>query len=289
MLYTRLSNDDADPETQYVRRRNAELYDDHFRKKMIRSEDVEGLSLEALQRSYETLVKPVADMHFAFVGRFDWDEMRSALAQTLGTLPTASPREYRERQVNLVLDQQDHIFNLQDEPKAEIDLTFVQRVEWTDLQKRTAQVVVRILNERLRKSLREEEAGTYTVSAYWMSHKYNGNTKFVINFGCNPSRVDELRTKALAVVQDYVENGASEMEFAIEMNKQSRALEKSWRKNDFWLSVLKKSIGKKRSIDEIPDQRKALDDISLDNLNAWLPSLLSMEYYCHTTSIPKSE
>ncbi len=287
MLFTRLSNENSDPDTQYFRRRNSALYGDHFRKQMLKNEDIGHLSLESVQRAYQILAQPISDMHFSFVGLFDWDEMRTVLSKTLGTLPPIKSREYQERNIHLVLEEQTHTFTLQDEPKAEIDLTFVQKREWTDLEQRTVQVAVRILNERLRKSLREEEAGTYTVSAYWMTHKYNSNTKFVINFGCNPSRVDELRLKALAVVEQFINYGISETEFAIEMNKQRRALEKSWKKNDFWLAVLKKSISKRRALNEIPDQEVSLSEITLSNLNDGLPLFFSMEYFCHTTSIPK--
>ena len=290
LLYTHLSNEESNPDRMYGIERMKCLYGDKPRRQPQTIEDIPNLTLGGIQRAYELMVTPLGAMHFAVVGRLDWEQMETVLCQTLGALPTVdNPPSYTSRDNTVVQQQTEHVFYFQDEPKAEVDLAFLQNAPFTDLQRRTAKLACLILNERLRKHLREEEAGTYHVSAGWDYTTYNQDCQVMINFGCNPERVDELKAKALEVVKHFVAEGVTEEEFQIEFHKQERSLEKSLQTNDFWLASLGTSITKKRELMEIPDQIEALKKITLAQMNAWIPSLYNLENYCHTMSLPKPD
>ena len=213
--------------------------------------------------------------------------MEKVLCQTIGALPVPdAPRQYVPRDNTAVLQQTEHVFYLQDEPKADVDLTFLQNSQLTNLERRTAKMACLILNERLRKHLREEEAGTYHVSASWSYKVYNHDSHLVINFGCNPERVQELKHKALDVLTHFVKEGVTLEEFQVEFHKQERSLEKSLQTNEFWLAALGSSITKGRDLMEIPDQLEGLGEITIENMNNWISKLFNLEYYCHTMSLP---
>ena len=101
ILSTRLSNDD-DPETTFAKRRVEILHQAHPRKKQMELEDVPSIHLDAVQKAYQTLIKPVSSMHFAMIGNFDWDEMRDVLSQTLGACPSAEVSGFQDRGIRLL-------------------------------------------------------------------------------------------------------------------------------------------------------------------------------------------
>ena len=93
-------------------------------------------------------------MHFAVVGRLDWDQMETVLCQTLGALPTVKIHQSIPLEtIRWFNNETEHVFYFQDEPKAEVDLAFLQNASFSDLQRRTAKMACLILNERLRKHL----------------------------------------------------------------------------------------------------------------------------------------
>ena len=146
LLLTHLSNEASDPERMYGIARTKCIYGDKTRKQPQMADDIHKVTLEGIQRSYALLAQPIGDCHFAVVGRLDWEQMEKVLCQTIGALPVPdAPRQYVPRDNTAVLQQTEHVFYLQDEPKADVDLTFFQNLQLTNLERRTAKMACLIL------------------------------------------------------------------------------------------------------------------------------------------------
>ena len=143
---------------------------------------------------YQTL-KPVSSMHFAMIGNFDWDEMRDVLSQTGGACPPTGEFGFQDRGVRLLENSVRHEVRVFDEPKGEVEFHFIHTKPCDTKQRYEARILTSILRERLRKSLRGKEAGTYHVGAKWNCNRYTEQIHFDVGFGCSPERVTELEAK----------------------------------------------------------------------------------------------
>lgn len=274
MLATRLSNDD-DPETLYGKRRSEILNQRHPRRRRMEIEDLPDINIGGVQKAYEALIKTASSMHFAVVGRFDWDEMQSILSQTLGALPSVEPSKFKDRGIRLLEATERHEIKVFDEPKGDVSFHFIQTKACDSKQRYEARILTTILQERLRKSLREKEAGTYHVSVDWSYNRHTEQSHFDVSFGCNPDRVTELESKALTIITQFVENGITAEELELERGKMLRAYEKSIKKNGYWQNRMRVSICAGRDLMELPDQLASIQDLSLERMNACI-----REFYC---------
>ena len=274
LLATRLSNDD-DPETVYAKRRAAILYQGHPRRRRMDVEDIPLINIDGVQTAYNTFIKTAASMHFAVVGSFDWTEMQEVLSQTLGALPPVEPSTFIDRGIRLLEATERHEIKVFDEPKGSVSLYFVQTKSCGAKQRYQARILTTILQERLRKSLREKEAGTYHVSVDWNYNRHTEQSHFDVSFGCNPDRVSELETKALAIITQFVEEGITAAELELERGKMLRAYEKSIKKNGHWQNRMRVSICAGRDLMDLPNQLASIHELSLERMNECI-----REYYC---------
>ena len=274
VLTTRLSNDD-DPETVFSKRRREILNQGHPRSKSMELSDLDSIELSLVQDAYNTLIQPASQMHFIVIGNFDWDAMLDVLSQTLGALPATEGNGVQDRGVRLVEDCGRHELRVFDEPKGEVGFHFVHTKLCDSTRQYEGRLLTKILQERLRKSLREQEAGTYHVSANWGYNRYTHQIHFQVGFGCSPERVQELEGKALSIIQSFVSDGITGEELELERGKMLRAYEKSMKKNGHWLARMSKSLQVGRDLMEIPDQLSAINRLTVEGMNDCLK-----EFYC---------
>ena len=286
ILTTRLSNDD-DPETTFGKRRSQILNQSHPRGRRMELEDVETIHLNAVEDAYTRLIQPVSTMHFAVIGNFEWDEMRDVLSQTLGACPPAENFGVQDRGIRLLEDSVRHDIPVFDEPKGEVEFHFVHTKSCDSKQRYEARILTRVLQERLRKALREKEAGTYHVGAKWNYNRYTEQIHFDVGFGCSPERVTELESKALAIIETFVSEGITSEELELERGKMLRAYEKSIKRNNYWQSRMSVSIRAGRDLMEIPNQLESIHELTLDRMNDCIREFYRLDNCVVIIGLPK--
>ena len=78
----------SQPDTVLFDAVNSALSQNHFRVRPLTVELLEELSLERVEAVYADRFKDMGDATFVFVGAFDWEELRSLVAEYLASLPT---------------------------------------------------------------------------------------------------------------------------------------------------------------------------------------------------------
>ena len=102
-----------------------------------------------------------------------------------------------------------------------------------------ARACASILEERLRRRLREGLGGTYGASVEFSNlAPLPGHASMAIQFGCEPSRVDSMVAATLAEVGRLRQEGPSADGFRSEQEIERRELEVSEKENGTWLSLL---------------------------------------------------
>ena len=285
VLRTGLSNNHA-PEQLYNKYRAEVLNQEHPRTLRMELEDIPKVTLEHLQSAYQKIIQPLSGYRFSLIGNFDWAQMRKVLSQTIGALPAVPPLENINRGISLLQGTERHQFAVFDEPKAKVEFHFVSTKQTDKFERLECKIANMILRERLRKSLREEEAGTYHVHSSWAYDRYIEEIHFYVSFGCNPERVSELEGKARAVIERFVTQGVTSDEVELERGKMLRFHEQSIEKNNFWQTRMVIAQITKTDVMEIPDQLQLIQALEVHSMNDAICKFYPIAECCTIVGLP---
>ena len=145
----------------------------------------------------------LGDATFVFVGAFDWENLRSLTATYLASLPTTGRVEqWRDVGVDPPAGLEDHVVRSGIEPRSRTVLVFAGDMEWSRQEALTLTVAGEMLQTRLRERIREQLGGTYSIGVNAGSRILPDAEYLVsIEFGSDPSRVEELLGEVLAEVE----------------------------------------------------------------------------------------
>jgi zinc protease len=199
------------------------------------------LRLERVLAEHRRLYANAADFTFYMVGAFQVDSIAPLLARYLGALPSSG------RATSAFLPRGPHEpagvrtvrVRRASEPKSQTVITFFTASPIEELDMHRARACASILQERLRRRLRERMGGTYGASVGFSNMApVPGHASMAIEFGCEPGRVDSMVAASLAEVARLRDDGPSAGELGSEQEIERRELEVSEKENGTWLSLL---------------------------------------------------
>ena len=196
------------------------------------------------ERVYRERFGNPADFTFVFVGDFNEKELVDLCAYYLGTLKTNDkfdetkyvyfpfPKESKSAVVNKGIDDKGYIymgFGGSLPANADIEQTFKEGEIINQLAS--------LLDIRLREVIREDKSGSYGVSVDgyidgWPERFYGVN----IEFGCEPSRQDELYATVIDTIKDIQKGNISDEVVSKLKESYIRTLETCLRNNNWWIN-----------------------------------------------------
>ncbi|HVS65686.1 MAG TPA: insulinase family protein [Thermoanaerobaculia bacterium] len=284
-----LANRLARPEVVFQDTVTEVMSQGHPRRQPFDQETLEQTDLEVSLAFYRDRFADVSDFTFMIVGAFDLEQIEPLVETYLAGLPGAGrdeswrdlgirpPRGVIERTVRKGL-----------EPKAQVLQLFTGPFEQSWVTRHRLQSLVEVLQDRLRKEVREELGGTYGVSV-------GASTGFVpvedytlrISFACAPDRVDAL----LAVVREELERARSEPveteEIRDVQETQRRARETALEQNGFWSSAL--SFVFEHDLDplEILEYDQRVDSLDAEDLLAMAQRVIDFDNVATFVLLPE--
>ena len=196
------------------------------------------------ERVYRERFANPADFTFVFVGDFNEKELVDMCAYYLGTLKTNDkfdetkyvyfpfPKESKSIVVNKGIDDKGYIymgFGGSLPANADVEQTFKEGEIINQLAS--------LLEIRLREVIREDKSGSYGVSAGgyidgWPERFYGVD----IEFGCEPSRQDELYATVIDTIKDIQKGNISDEVVSKLKESYIRTLETCLRNNNWWIN-----------------------------------------------------
>ena len=199
---------------------------------------------EIAERVYRERFANPADFTFVFIGDFNEKELIDLCSYYLGTLKTNDakdetkyvyfpfPKTSKTETVKKGIDQ-----------KGEVYICFggelpeCKDIEVTFKESEIIDQLASLLDIRLREVIREDKGGSYGVStgAYidgWPERFY----KVYIDFGCEPSREEELQAAVIETVKDIQKGNISDELIQKLKETYTRTIETSLRNNYWWLN-----------------------------------------------------
>ena len=181
-------------------------------------------------------------MWLCFVGNISVEALKPLLAKFIANIPTAEthppivPLEYQfpDGVTKLVIRQGTNA-------KAVNEVYFPVTAPASQSPGRG--FAMGMLNTRLTKAIREDRAGTYSVSVRPFDiDELTQKGLLRVSFTCRPDRAEELYTAVLQVIETFLAEGPTEKEVAEQREKALVDRRKASTSNGFWLGTISMGI-----------------------------------------------
>ena len=240
-LRTSVQNRASQPRAALNDAINEAIYGDDVRYTPLTLEEVGGLSLDQAAEIYQERFSDFSDFSFTIVGDVSLDQVQDLAQRYLGNLPaTGRTESWQNRVPPLPKGSQDvEVFRGLEE-QAVLHQRFDGPFFDPEREQRfTLFVLERVLDLRMRNTIREELGGSYSPSVF-TNYEQRPSKRYTVGaqFSADPQRVDELSEAAYEVFQSLRDEGVTEDELNRAKAQLSRDLEEGLESNRYWLSVL---------------------------------------------------
>jgi len=181
-----------------------------------------------------------SDFTFMFVGNIQEDFFKQYVTTYIASLPSKGNKEKWE-DVGIVKPKGKIKRTVKKgiEPKSSVTMTFTGDAKWSAKESMDLKVLLKLMNIKLRESLREENSGTYGVSCYGsISRIPTEQFGVTIKFGCAPDNIDQLTKAANKVIESVMENGCDEKNMVKVKETFRREREVSLKENSWWMNQI---------------------------------------------------
>lgn len=215
-----------------------------------------------------------ADYTFLFVGNVDVNVLKPMLEQYVASLPSKgkavemkeiSPRPYPTGKVD------DHFDQTMATPSTQV---FVSsngtNVPFNIENSCKIDLVGDILDIIYTETLREEEGGTYSPSAFGSMNPFTGRWNLGYWFQTNSDVQAKLQARAEKELNDLLKNGAKADHFNKVREAALKQYEINVRTNSYWTNGLLDYL---LGVDIITNHKAALDNMTLEGLNSFMKQL----------------
>ncbi len=286
-----LENYGAMPEAVFSDTVRTTLAQYHPLRKPLTVKRLEEVDLDALYKVYRDRFSDASDFTFLFVGSFDPEKIKPMVLQYLGALPAIHRKEKGKDLGDRMPDYKlEKVVKKGIAQKSMVLLFMNGPFEWTLENRYDLSSLAEILKIKLREEIREEKGGTYGVGANASANRYpRSEYRVVIQFGCNPERVDELVKTTFDVLKKIVETGASEEDVKKVQEIQRREREKNLKENEFWLGRLQSALSNEDDPREILRYNQLVDGLTAETIRKTAAKYLTLDNYQKFVLLPEEK
>lgn len=254
--------------------------------------DEQRLKLVEMNRAYEIYKERFADAGnwtFVFVGNFIPEDLKSKIEMYLGGLPSLNKKEtFRD----LGIGPPAGIINKEvykgSEPKSAVSLIFTGLFEYNRHNRNDIFALQKLLNIRLRETLREDMGGVYGFGVSpSLKHFPCSRYQLSISFGCSPGNVDKLVAAALQVLDSVKQNGCSTDNLLKVKESLLKEREVNLKQNNFWLSALLQSDMNGENILELEDFNKQVESLTSEDFKRLANAYFNTKNYATFVLYPE--
>lgn len=286
-----LANMKASPEMAFSETLQTTLYQNHYRARPMTPEIVDEMNLEKSFAFYKDRFADASDFTFIFVGNIDLEAMRPLVEKYLGALPSIHRNEtWKNVGMNPAKGVVQKTVKKGIEPKSQAAIVFTGPFQYDRPQRAAIRALSLVLDTKLRETLREELSGTYGVSVMASYTKIpDEKYSFMINFGCNPTRTDELIKAIFGEIENLKTNGPSEKQVNDTREALLREHETNMKRNNYLLTQIYYSYQLHEDLKYLFDLPEYLKTLSAAMIHEAARTYLNTGNYVQVTLFPEKE
>ena len=233
-----LANRKASPDYAFMEALQTTLTQNHYRERPMTPEIVDEMNLEKSFAFYKDRFADAGDFTFIFIGNIDLEKIKPLVERYLGSLPALHRKEtWKDVGIEPPKGVVQKTVKKGIEPKSQTAMVFTGPFQYDRPHRTAIRAMSLVLDTRLRNLLREELSGTYGVAVNASYEKIpHEEYSFMINFGCNPERVNELVKAVFQEIESLKTKGPTDKEVGDAREALFREYETGMKQNNWLLT-----------------------------------------------------
>jgi zinc protease len=228
------------PEQRHADEIDLAVFGNHPREQPITTSDITAVDLDRAFAIWKERLADLAGLTLVFVGNVDLPRLMPLVETYIGSLPVkGKPQQWKDPGINYPSGAVEKVVKAGRDPKALMWIGSHVATPWSLDAWRDAGILQMILSIRLRETLRENEGGTYHVSAHVGFTREPTERGFLnVSFTCAPERADQLRGVVFTELAAIARDGIGDEYLAKVSEQLRRGHESDVRNNGWWLDQL---------------------------------------------------
>ena len=277
----------SDPEHVFFDACQKLYWNDHPRRRPMTHEIIDSIQWERCQAQYERFFGQ-ASAHYVFTGNLDLEQLEEYLSLYVASLPNPvlyMPQDWGERAST---QKQEHYLYAGKEPSASYKLMCFVEGSFVRIDRVHLTVLCEYLNLLLRRRLREELGGVYSVHAQEKPEiSPVEGCLFTVEFSCDPERVEELRAELITILSNSPKQECVEEDIANIVQQLRLSFETSMQENEGWMMYLTSALEKKEDPRDIAKSDEYLDAISPQSLASYWNVIYDLNRILEVIMLPE--
>lgn len=213
----------------------------HPRARILDENYIDDIEFDKIKELYQERFRDADDYIFFIVGNVGEDTARIMAEKYIGSLSSLPGSEqFIDRGIRQPEGKIEKIIEMPlTVPKATIVISYAEDVEFNSYNRQAARVVNGILDIIYNEKIREEEGGTYGVSASVTLQQFPvQKANAIISFDCDPERAAELKSIVYSEIDNLIKQGPEQEYLDKAVNNILKNREESKQHNSYWMSTL---------------------------------------------------
>jgi len=286
---TMISNKNSDPNSIFRDTVSYAWNNYNYRSRPLSNDILKEVDLDRAYDIYKQRFSDASNFTFFFVGNFNVDELKPLVEKYIGGLPSSNSHEtWKDLGITHPKGKVEKMVKKGIEPKSTVLMRYSMPFEYNRTNRNEINALLKLVNIKLRESLREDKSGVYGVSCNpSMQHYPKQWLEMTIQFGCAPNNVDMLVQAALDVLDDVKKNGADDKNLTKIKELSIRERETGLKENQFWLSALSANYTNNENILDLLHYNDWVNNLKGDDFKTFAAKYLKSDNYAKFVLMPE--
>lgn len=239
---------------------------------------LDGVTANWIQQSVDSLFAHAGGMYFIVSGPLDWQEIEPLILKYIGSLPGGEPRVAGKIDYTYAAKPAEIRRNANPDERSEGTLIFIEPSPgFDDRMAYVRSTYANLLNQRLFKEIREEQALVYSINARVVSPRYRSSPhgQVSVSYVADPINIREIEARVARIMGEMTTDvrGA---EIEIVQKMQNRNFKDSLDRPGIMLGVLYDSLLRNRTAPKPDDYLAYINSVSVDDVIAYAEKVSDM-------------
>ncbi|MDN5350717.1 MAG: zinc protease [Bacteroidales bacterium] len=253
-------------------------------------EQLMSLDANEIYSMYNQLFETAQGFTFVMVGNLDPDTLKPLIEQYIASLPAEKPAlAWKDRSPKFPEGITDTEVFAGAEHKSMVAIMMKSPFEWSADNRLNLEMMMRVLNIKLRENLREDQGGVYGVGSRQSNSQFpTPEYTITINWGTNPEMVDTL-TKAVFYEMDRLIHEGPTAEDLVKVKETTiRERETNEKQNRFWLNTISFADQNELPLLTIDEFNKKIHALTADDIQQAANYFLKPDHYLRLVLKPEA-
>ena len=251
-------------------------------------DQIKSLDYDKILETYKSRFSDMGDFTFFIVGDFELDSIKPLVERYIATLPNTARGETWQRELALPMTKKSRnnhfTYEVSTPSVFVIDMLIKDNPTYDIKNAIMADLLNSILDQQYLVSIREEEGGTYGVSAIGSEDEFPTPTsQMMIVFQTNKEQAEHLNQRVKDEMKEMVEKGMNPEFFEKAVLNMKKQFDENQHKNNYWMSQLELQVLRDRNTDD--KFLETLDSITIEDVRQYLKGLMTNNTYLEMIAI----